>query len=72
VGVISPYKVALSERGETTMLVMVFTNIGLHPVANITLEYVYSNDVALFARHTHAPKSLTTFPGELRNNEQVK
>ena len=40
---------------------MVITNIGLHPITDISLEYIYSNDVSLFGRQGHSPKGITRF-----------
>jgi hypothetical protein len=71
-GVIAPYKVSSHEPGEFTRVVMVLTNIGLYPISNVTLEYVYSNDVLLSSRNSHTPKYRTSYPQELRNNEQMK
>lgn len=51
---------------------LVLTNIGLYPITSVTLEYVYSNDVLLAAKNSHAPKYRSVFGQEVRNNEQIK
>lgn len=67
-GVISPYKVRLDEGGEVTRIILVATNIGLYPLSDLTMEYVYSNDVKLASKHSHSPKRRSNFPQELRHN----
>jgi hypothetical protein len=66
VGVISPHKVSQQDPAEFTRVVLVLTNIGLYSITNVSLDYVYSNDVNLTSKG--GGKYRTCFSEEIRNN----